>query len=94
MTLRTQVHLPAIGPIRWRKDGYGTQVITMPAAGTCANHQDQILGEVVPRDPIQRGYVKIWVNPAKPRVADRALTVRGARKRITRLKQNLEEMVA
>lgn len=44
MSLITRISMPRLDPIRWRKDGYGTQVVWMPAAGTS----------------VQRGYVKIW----------------------------------
>lgn len=73
--------LPQIGDIRWRKDGFGTQIIKFGAGGTVS---EIIGGESVPSNPIQRGYVKIWY---QGEVIDRALTVKNARRRIAQLKQ-------
>ena len=90
MAFRQKITLPKYHPIRWRADGYGTQVIDLPMAGTCANDvRGFVLGEEVPRDPIQRGYVKIWKAGSECYVVDRALTVKAARKRIMKLKEKL-----
>lgn len=64
--------MPQIHPIRWRNDGYGTQVIDL---GCHSAYYDNY--------PLQRGCVKIWKDG---RVVDRALTVKAARRRIERLK--------
>ena len=86
MTIRKKITMPRIGPIRWRADGYGTQVLKFSAAGTCLN--EPVGGEEIPRDPIQRGYVKIWSSHGPEHiVVDRALTVAAARRRIEHLKK-------
>lgn len=83
---REKVVLPRVGPIRWRKDGYGTQVLTFSAGGECLALPTG--GEVVPSGkPLQRGYVKVWwQGPVERIVVDRALTVRVARRRIAHIK--------
>ena len=87
MSIRAKITMPKIHPIRWRRDGFGTQVIDLPTAGTCVTGKGVVLGEELPRDPIQRGYVKIWKAGAERRVVDRALTVKAARRRIEQIKQ-------
>ena len=80
--------MPRIGPIRWRRDGFGIQVIWMSVGG---EGMSGILGgEVVPSDPIQRGYVKVWRRGdllRETQVVDRALTVKVARRRINQIKE-------
>lgn len=86
---REKITMPKIGPIKWRRDGYGTQVLDFPSGGTCVHDgRGNVLGTEYPSDPIQRGYVKIWHRDVDgdPRVVDRALTVAVARRRIELLK--------
>lgn len=87
--LQQTIKMPEVHPIRWRNDGYGTQVIKFPDAGFCVNSLNgHVLGAVVPdKDPIQRGYVKIWYAGVEWQVVDRALTVKAARRRIKRIKE-------
>lgn len=86
--IREKIALGDIGPIRWRRDGYGLQVLRLSAGGFCPG--DGPGGETVPdRNRIQRGYVKVWHRPSptvEARVIDRALTVKVARRRIAQHK--------
>lgn len=69
---------PKIHPIRWMKNGYGTQRIQMPKEGYSIKCGAPHYTQWVPG--IQRGYVKIWYQFADGRrVVDRALTVKRAR---------------
>lgn len=79
--------MPKIGPIRWRKDGFGIQILAYPKT-------EQLSRSERPKSALyQRGYIKIWYRyPYGNRVVDRALKIRAAYKRIAELKSNLVEL--
>jgi hypothetical protein len=86
MSQRKGTTRPKIHDIKWRKDGYGTQVIWLSSYGTCNEWNDG--PEYAAKDSIQRGYVKVWFHGkfVGPLVVDRALTVTAAEKMIARRK--------
>lgn len=85
-----KVVMPKIGEIKWRRDGYGYQVLDFSVGGEMlTDHRGYCLGEVKPSYPLKRGYVKIWYRDdyTVPRVVDRALTVASARKMMSSRKK-------